>query len=1006
MTEAQRPSGSPHLSRRNLLRWGGALAGGASLPIMQLAHASPAIAAESPFAVSSDAAFFAAVDLQYPGLESVSSKVKAGDLAGAKQAYVAWVNSRSNPRFFFSPSDRTSIADALNALDSVTKQSLLTTAEDIYNYKFTFEGTTKIFPNGQIVWTGPGEWPNILNRLQYCQKLAFAYYLTGDVKYVTRCDDLVGQWIAANPVVSTVSTNPGPWRALEAGIRVGASLNLLGLVAGVPEFTPEREFALLRSLMEHGRFLADWMKTYQAGNWQTVGATSFGWLGIMTPDWLDGPSWRQFGLQRIEQHLVNDTNADGFQIELSTGYHQTVMTLAAQSLFLDKNLNGGSGFGAQGMERLNGGFNVIYQLKTPNGITWPLGDAGNAFDAGNTFYADEYFIPGALLFDHSYKAFAPETASANFVTSFGVKAKTQYDAIAIPEVKLESTRLPATDLIVMRSGSAVDRTPADDKSLVSLFDNSIHGIGGHSHPNRLQFLAYAHGRTLLIDPSRGPSYNDPLYTSYYRTTHAHNVAQIDSTEQPPYADKTHVGSDVFDVSPSLDYARGHLLDVGAVDQSRQVVFIKGEYWIVRDRFTSSTQANTMANAFASSLAKTTWPATNLIDGISSTVWSSARQATSKGDQWAAVDIGRVTDVGRMTLSPRVSQGAVLGFPSSFTVQSSVNALQWADVPGQNYTAFANPVPGTDVNLVFSTSVRARYIRIRATEFRTDDGASYYMQLAEIRLPGVSGTGGSQRSDHRIDQWWHFWPGDLVTDGDSVRTSYPDTANVQLLASSATAVPPVVEQGWVTNSQNINLSAPAVRFTQTSALPATIETVIYPDPAHVETPVRLTGRIVANGLSEQVAVGLGVSIGARQDTLYFSNEEMNVTFSDGTSLRGEFVLVQSDSRNKQIQAVTLRGLTTSAKNIGIQLPSAGLATIALEGKHKYVYDFTGAAPGAIVTLPMKPNGRHDQEAHLFYKGATGWIKMTAAPSPKGAVAGVVPIAGTIAIKIVVTPTTVG
>lgn len=964
MSEAKNLSSRPGLTRRDLLRWSAVAVAGTAGPATTLVQVLPARAATSSFAVASDAAFFAAIDLHYPGLQSVANKLAVDDLPGAKHAYTDWVDSRSTPRFLFSPRDKTSIVNALNALDTSAKQTILATAEELYNFTFSFEGTTKSFPDGKVAWAGSGEWYNILNRFQYFQQLGFAYYLTGDAKYVARCDDLLSQWIDANPVVSTVSTSPGSWRALEVGIRVGSWLNLLGLVAGAPGFAQETEFALLRSLMEHGRFLADWMKTYQPGNWQTIGATYFGWLGVVTPDWSDGPTWRKLGLQRTEQHLVNDTNADGFQIELATSYHEDVMTLAAQSLFLDKNLNSGSGFSPQGMERLNGGFNVVYQMKAPNGIEPPLGDTVAVFDAGNTFHADEYLIPGALLFDHAYKAFGPETASANFVTSFGVAAKAQYDAIPVPEVKLESTRLPGTDLIIMRGGNAADRTPADDTSLVSLFDASIHGIGGHSHPNMLQFLAYAYGRTLLIDPGRGTSYNDPLYGSYYRTTPAHNVAQVDSQEQPAYSDKAHVGSDVFDVNPFANFARGHLLDVGGVDQSRQVVFIGDEYWIVRDRFTASPPtagANYLASAFASSQANATLQVSNLIDGNGSTFWSSAQQATSSGNQWAAVDVGDVTEVGRMTISPRVYKGAVLCFPSSFAVQSSTDAATWTDVPGQNYTSFPSPAAGADVNLVFSSPVRARYLRIDVTTFSTDPYGKYYVQLAEIRLPDVS----SPRKSHRLDQWWHFWPGTLTTDNQTVRTTYPDTANITVLASSRQPVSAVAEQGWVTDEAGTaNVAAPAVRFTQTSQLPATIETIIYPDPAQVRTSVRVTDRIAANGLSERDAVGLSMSIGARRDRLYFSNVDTNITYPDGGSLNGEFLLARSESNDKRTRLMTLRGRVGSTADIGIQLPTAGLATIAQSANDEEVYDFTGALPGSIVTVRTGKKSA-GESAHLVY-----------------------------------------
>jgi len=58
-----------------------------------------------------------------------------------------------------------------------------------------------------------------------------------------------------------------------------------------------------------------------------------------------------------------------------------------------------------------------------------------------------------------------------------------------------------------------------------------HG-GGHGHPNKLNFVLYARGQVLALDPGMA-RYGVPIHGGWYRTTLAHNTLVVDETNQKP-----------------------------------------------------------------------------------------------------------------------------------------------------------------------------------------------------------------------------------------------------------------------------------------------------------------------------------------------------------------------------------------------------------------------------------------------------------------------------------------
>ena len=74
----------------------------------------------------------------------------------------------------------------------------------------------------------------------------------------------------------------------------------------------------------------------------------------------------------------------------------------------------------------------------------------------------------------------------------------------------------------MRSGWS-----KDDRYL--LLDAGPFGYG-HQHEDKLNFVIYAYGSVLVLDPGNYP-YDNSVWRKYITSSYAHNVLHIDGKEQ-------------------------------------------------------------------------------------------------------------------------------------------------------------------------------------------------------------------------------------------------------------------------------------------------------------------------------------------------------------------------------------------------------------------------------------------------------------------------------------------
>jgi hypothetical protein len=201
-------------------------------------------------------------------------------------------------------------------------------------------------------------------------------------------------------------------------------------------------------------------------------------------------------------------------------------------------------------------------------------------------------------------------------------------------------------------------------------------------------------------------------------------ASNDGTNWYPinYLDADYVGGTITEplaVPVSTRYIRVYATDLAADDFSNHYLQI-GE-----------VKFETVPVTAFSSSAIAGWEPFHLIDGDqigANSDFSSALYTSAAHTELAAIDLGETKTVTGMLLTPRPSG---LGFPSSFTLQSSPDGTTWTNIAGQSYTSFPNP-GNSPTAFRFGTPVSTRYVRLQATTLGADGSGNFALQLAQLQ----------------------------------------------------------------------------------------------------------------------------------------------------------------------------------------------------------------------------------------------------------------------------------
>ena len=502
------------------------------------------------------------LDTSIPALSSIPAKMAAGDIAGAEKVFAEHVRA-------------TLRNDVLNKdwlerkYQGKDLRALRRRAEAIMDYRLSSCGMPHDFTDHKVDWDlNPTfnkykEWTWQLSRHPFWTTLAEYYTATGDEKAATVWIDMITSWF--DQALVPVKARPNDthcWRTIEAGIRMTGWSRQIAAFAKSPQVTDEFLTRYFISIWEHGWRLRN---NSTSGNWLLMELHGLLRISLLYPFLNDAPEWKAYALRRLREEFSRQVYPDGFQYELSTGYHGVVVRnyldvfRLYEMLGLEK-----PEFIRTGLEKM---FEMYMRLAMPTGVTPSLNDGSNV---------------NVARFCRAATTLYPQRSDFQWFATEG-KAGAPPDYLST---------------VFLWAGAVVFRSSWGRDAVWGYMDGSPFGHG-HQHEDKLNFLLTAYGKVMLTE---GGNY---LYDSsecrrYVLSTRAHNTIRIDGLEQNRRRtyrwkdEDINVKADVeFSTSPARDVARSAYKDGYGPQQKlvvhhRTVLFLKEEpglapFFVVIDR---------------------------------------------------------------------------------------------------------------------------------------------------------------------------------------------------------------------------------------------------------------------------------------------------------------------------------------------------------------------------------------------------------------------------------------
>ena len=513
-----------------------------------------------------DPEFFARIDTSRPGLEGIPQAVAAGDFALARKLFAAEVRRSLQPQRFlkinreFRGYHFMKDGETLEqAVDRILEGELVSTSTP---FKFT----------GEVDWySNPTfnqykEWTWQLSRHPEWALLAERYRQTGDERLAAKFVFYFESWVHQCLVPENAGGHETwAWRTIEAGIRMGGAWQwALHTFYQSPHFTDDVLVDWYKSIWEHGWRLRNFHRT---GNWLIMEMNGLAQIAILYPQFKDASAWQAYAFDKLVEELDAQIYPDGWQVELSTGYHQVdihnyqwlIDVCNAYAVPIPP------AFHAT-MEKMHA-VNVLMSM--PDGRLPDLNDGG--------------WHPISELMTSAVPDY-PQRADFRWALTRGAEGQPPAET---------SLAFPYAGYLVMRSGWQPD-------ALWALLDAGHFGYG-HQHEDKLNLLVHAYGRMLLTEGGNY-AYDSSAMRVYVLSERAHNTIRVDGEDQNR---RLHYDRDVFDVrqpsdgrlkvTPAYDVAEG-VYDEGYGPQAervlrheRKVIFLKqgcgglGPCWLVVDR---------------------------------------------------------------------------------------------------------------------------------------------------------------------------------------------------------------------------------------------------------------------------------------------------------------------------------------------------------------------------------------------------------------------------------------
>jgi len=382
----------------------------------------------------------------------------------------------------------------------------------------------------------------------------------------------------------------GVFEVFITGYRVLNWLTVHNLFLGEKIYSDHDQLVTIATLLQHGENLYENNPKYRPGNHQTRGMSALAMLSILFRDFNGTDLWYQRSMSILEEHLSKEVNPDGFQFERTVHYHigdienyfyvyqlSQISQIQVDEIWKDK---------------LQSLFLTLAKIAYPDRSAPVLQDCTDRTWAESEDISETMTL-GYLLFKNPEMGyFAQNRVDAGMFWFLQDTQLNLLNAIEKKKPSFGSLSFPDTRYYVMRQGWS-----KNDKMMIisaGLDPNKP----DHQHGDILGVQAMANSKIIL--PNYQVFYKLPDL-ELFKNSLTKNVALVDNELQGkewiPNKGKTGFGK--FGILPKPQTLlwqsnKDYDVFVGShdgfknieVDYSRQVIFVKNDFWIVKDNFTS------------------------------------------------------------------------------------------------------------------------------------------------------------------------------------------------------------------------------------------------------------------------------------------------------------------------------------------------------------------------------------------------------------------------------------
>ncbi|MCP9493815.1 MAG: heparinase II/III family protein [Pyrinomonadaceae bacterium MAG19_C2-C3] len=430
-----------------------------------------------------------------------------------------------------------------------------------------------------------------LNRHQHFVTLGRAYLLTNDESFAQAFVNQLNSWMDANPPKLGIN-----WASsLEVAFRLISWLWAFHFFKDSPSLDRQTFSRATKFLYIHARHLETYLSTYFSPNTHLTGeALGLFYTGTLLPEFRRARVWRATGERILCDEINRHVRADGVYFEQSSFYHRYTTDFYTHYVLL-KRANG-EVVDDKVKDRLRLLFEHLTAITQPDGRTPFYGDD----DGGRLVKLDgcelndfrAALINGAIIFGREDFKFVAGDAGEENLWLHGTSGLRVYDKLAASEPQTTSQAFGESGYFVMRDGWQTD-------SNYMLLDCGAHGTANcaHAHADALSFVLSANGKAALIDAGTYTYTGSKAERDWFRSTRAHNTLTIDD-ESSSIPERAFQWSYIADAKAEKWISKGRFdFFAGRQDgftrlehpamQRREVLFLKNDYFILRDTVESS-----------------------------------------------------------------------------------------------------------------------------------------------------------------------------------------------------------------------------------------------------------------------------------------------------------------------------------------------------------------------------------------------------------------------------------